>query len=278
VLGPPTLGGSSLAVLFWWQSLTPTLIPRSWEVQATIGAVCLAIGYGIGALVGHCARGFPERWSRSRVDAIRQHGWIVLGAAWLIGVFLGAALWRGWQNEQRNFMGMASIGSLDALLMGTLSSPLGALFVLIGRVTTNGVGASHRFIQRHVPGAAAVLATALLIVALSIVLGRTVAFHALTALASSIFAAVNEKTSEGTLVPDSSSVSGSRESLVAWDTQSPVGSAAEARPLRQKPRDGRRGSALRGWRCILVGGPTWWPGPMALSLSAPSTVTPSTRS
>src|SRR5262245_23748350 len=182
VLGPPTLSGSSLALLFWWQSLTPTLIPRSWEVQATIGAVCLAVGYGIGALIGHCARRLPERLSRSRVDAIRQHSWIVLGAAWLIGVFLGAVLWMGWQNEQRHFMGMASIGSLDAVLMGTLSLPLGALFVLIGRVTTNGVGATHRFIQRHVPGAVAVLATAVLIVALSIVLGRAVALPALTAL------------------------------------------------------------------------------------------------
>ena len=38
-----------------------------------------------------------------------------------------------WQNEQRNVMGMASIGSLDAVLMGTLSLPLGALFVLVGR-------------------------------------------------------------------------------------------------------------------------------------------------
>src|SRR5262249_38262263 len=85
-------------------------------------------------------------------------------------------------------------------------------------VTTNGVGASHRFIQHHVPGALAVLTTALLIVALSIVLGRTVAFRALTVLANSISAAVNEETNEGILAPDSSSVSGSRESLVAWDT------------------------------------------------------------
>jgi uncharacterized membrane protein len=83
---------------------------------------------------------------------------------------------------------------------------------------TNGVGASHRFIQRHVPGVVAVPATALLIVALGIVLGRGVAFRALTALANSIYAPVNEETSKGIVVPDSSSVSGSNESLVAWDT------------------------------------------------------------
>jgi uncharacterized membrane protein len=215
--------GSSLALLFWWQSLTPTLIPRSWEVQAVIGAVCLAAGYGIGALVGHCVHRFPERWSRSRVDAIRRRGWIVLGAAWPIGVLLGGVLWMGWQNEQRHFMGMAPIGSLDAALMVALSLPSGALFVVIGRLMTNGVGASHRFIQRHVPAGVAVPATALLIAALGIVVGRGVALRALTALANSILGPVNEETSEGIVAPDSSSVSGSSESLVPWDTLGRMG-------------------------------------------------------
>jgi uncharacterized membrane protein len=223
LVGPPTLSGTSMALLFWWQSLTPTLIPRSWEVQAMIDAVCLAIGYGIGALVGHGVHGVPERWSRSRIDVIRQCGWIALGAAWLIGVLLGAVLWTSWQNEQRDFMGMASIGSLHALLMGALSLPFGALLVVIGRVMTSGVGASYRFMQRHVPGVVAVPATALLIVLLGIVLARGVAFRALTALADSIYAPVNEDTTPGTLTPDSSSVSGSSESLVAWDTLGRMG-------------------------------------------------------
>src|SRR5262245_65649060 len=201
VLGPPTLSGSSLALLFWCQSLTPTLIPRSWEVQAVISAVCLAAGYGIGPLVGRCVHGIPERWTRSRVDVMRRRSWIVLGAVWLIGVSVGAVVWMGWQNEQCNLMGMASIGSLDAVLVGALSLPSGALFVVIGRVMINGVGASHRVIQRHVPGAVAVPVTVLLIVALGIVLGRGVAVRALTAPANSIYAAVNEETRPGTLAP-----------------------------------------------------------------------------
>jgi uncharacterized membrane protein len=42
--------------VFWWQSLTPTLIPRSWEMQVAIGAICLAIGYGTGTLAGFGVR------------------------------------------------------------------------------------------------------------------------------------------------------------------------------------------------------------------------------
>ncbi len=223
VLGPPTISGSSLALLFWWQALTPSLIPRSWETQAAIGAVCLVAGYGIGALVGLCVRGVSKRWSRSRVDALRRRGWIVVAGAWSIGVLLGAVLWMDWQNDQRNFMGEAPIRWLDAALMGALSLPFGALLVVIGRVTINAVGASHRFIQRHVPGVIAGPATALLIVALVIVVGRGVAVRAVTAIADSIYAPMNEETTEGIMLPDSSSVSGSGESLVAWDTLGKMG-------------------------------------------------------
>lgn len=221
-LGTPTLSGSSLALLFWWQSLTPTLIPRSWEIQAAIGAVSLAVGYGIGTLAGHCVARVVHS-SGSRVDTIRRRGRIVLVAAWLIGALVGAALWIGSQNEQRDFMGMASVGSLDAVLMGALSLPAGALLVVLGRAMVKGVGASHRFIRRRVPGVVAVPATALLVVTLGIVIGRGVAFRVLTALANSVYAAVNEETTEGTLPPDAPSVSGSGESLVAWDTLGRMG-------------------------------------------------------
>src|SRR5215475_15128491 len=81
-LGTPTLSGSLLALLFWWQSLTPTLIPRSWETQTGISAICLAIGYGIGTLAGH---------------VIRRRGWIVLSAASPVAIVLGATRWLGWQ-------------------------------------------------------------------------------------------------------------------------------------------------------------------------------------
>ena len=62
------LSGSSLALLFWWHSLTPTLIPRSWQMQAAIGAVCLAIGYGIGTLAGRWGQRYPPivaSWRRN---------------------------------------------------------------------------------------------------------------------------------------------------------------------------------------------------------------------
>ena len=44
----PRLLGLLLGLLFFWQSLNPTLLPRSWPVQALLCGACTAIGYGLG--------------------------------------------------------------------------------------------------------------------------------------------------------------------------------------------------------------------------------------
>src|SRR5262249_30546868 len=160
-LGTPTLSGSLLALLFWWQSLTPTLIPRSWEMQAAIGAVCLAIGYMIGTLAGGCVRWVLRRSDRAPSDVIRRRSWILLGAVWLAAFLLGARTWMGWQNEQRNFMGMTSIVWSDGVLMSALSPLAGALLVVCGRVISKAVAASYRLIHSYVPSIVSVPATAL---------------------------------------------------------------------------------------------------------------------
>jgi len=219
VLGIPTMSGSWLALLFWWQSLTPTLIPRSWEVQAAVSAVCLGIGYGIGTLAGGCVQRLLERSGRSLGDLSRRRSWILVVVAWLVAVILGARMWMSWQNEQRNFMGMASVVRFDAVLMSTLSPLAGAFLVVVGRVIAKGVVVSHRFIQSHLPPAiVSVPATALLIVLLAIV-----AVRALTTAANSMYAGANEQTTEGIRSPDSSAVSGSSASFVAWDSLGRMG-------------------------------------------------------
>jgi uncharacterized membrane protein len=223
VLGKPTLSGLSLALLFWWQALTPTLIPRSWAVQAVISAICLAIGYGLGTLVGRRTHRLLDRWRRAPGPVTRRRGWIALGVGVVIGILLGTVQWLGWQNEQRGFMGIASIGWFSVVPMVALSAVAGALFVVIGRAIANGVGAINRFNQRHVPAILAAPSTLLLIVALGLVLGGGVAFRALTALANAYYGAVDETTNEGIVVPDSSTVSGSSESFVAWDTLGRMG-------------------------------------------------------
>jgi uncharacterized membrane protein len=222
-LRTPTVGGTLLALLFWWQSLTPTLIPRSWQMQTGISAICLAIGYGIGTLVGVGVHRVLERRMRSPGHVIRRAGWIVLSAAWLAAIFLGVTRWLGWQNEQRSFMGMASAIWLDAVLISMLSPVAGVLLVVVGRAVAQGVAAGTRFIQGHVPSIVSVPATALLFVAIGITLGRGVVLPALTVTVNFINAPRNEETTAGIVAPESSAVSGGAASFVAWDTLGRMG-------------------------------------------------------
>ena len=147
----------------------------------------------------------------------------MLAAAWLVAIVVGATLWLGWQNEQRRFMGMPSLGWLHGLLMSATSPLAGAFLVVVGRLITRGIAAVNRFIGGYVPSIASVPATALFIIVVAVVLGRGVAVPTLMAAANAINARVNEGTTEGIVAPTSSSVSGSSASLVAWDTLGRMG-------------------------------------------------------
>ena len=48
--------GLAAGLIFWFASLTPTLVPRGWIVQGVTSGACLAIGYGIGSVAERIVR------------------------------------------------------------------------------------------------------------------------------------------------------------------------------------------------------------------------------
>ena len=217
VLGTPTFGGLSMSLLFWWESLTPTLVPRPWAAQALTSGVCAAVGYGIGTLIGRWVQRLLIRWSRSPGATTRRWGWILLGVGWLFGILYGSALWLGWQNDQRDLMGMPSLGGVDVVPMVTVAAAVGVLLVVVGRALGKGVGALTRYSRRHLPGILAP-STVVLALVLVVLLGGGLASRGVTALANSFYGSMNDETDDGIVMPDSPSVSGSSESLVPWET------------------------------------------------------------
>lgn len=218
VFGYPRFGGLVVALLFWWQSLTPTLIPRAAVTQTVLTGFCASVGYGIGALAGRWIAGALTGRGRAPQPKTRRLGWIALGAGWAIALPIGPVLWAAWQNDQRAFMAMGTVVWTDAVLVVGLSAAASALFVVLGRALAVGVTAINRFNRRHLPAVLAAPATVLLVVLLVVVLGGEVVWRGVTALASSAASSTNEGTPEGIVVPVSASVSGSPDSLVGWDT------------------------------------------------------------
>ncbi|MBV9546946.1 MAG: alpha/beta-hydrolase family protein [Chloroflexi bacterium] len=202
-----------LALVFWSQALTPTFIPRTWMVQTAISVCCLAIGYGIGTLVGRWLHRVLHRWALSPGPAARRRLWLVVAVGWFACVIIGAPVWVRWENEQRDLMGSKSVDPLDAVRMVAVSVAFGAILVVLGRVLANGVRLINRFNKRHVPAVLATPATVLLMVVVC-----WLGFRVGIALADSHYSSVNDITEEGVVVPASASVSGSSASLVTWDS------------------------------------------------------------
>jgi len=222
-LGIPAFCGLLMGLVFWWQSLTPTLIPRTWGMQVGISVACVAIGYGLGTLLWGGARRLFEPLNRLPGTVIRQVGWAVLVAAWFAGLTFGAARWLGWQNAQRDLMGMEQLVGVDAVLVSTLSVLIGLVLLIAARVIATGLAASKRFVARRVSLLVWAPLAALVIVGLGVVLSSGWVLRALTVAANSVHEPANEETTEGVVPPQSSSVSGSSGSFVGWDTLGRMG-------------------------------------------------------
>jgi uncharacterized membrane protein len=218
LFGRPAFGGLVLAVLFWIPALTPTLIPRAPMTQAVVNAVVLAIAYGLGSLIGLGVRVLWKRRSRHFPAVTRRVAWVTLGIGWLIGLAVGMPLWLAWQNDQRAVMGMAALDGVDALLMVVLSIVIGVVLVVVGRLIGSAVVGVVRLSRRVMPSLPAAVPVGLAVFVVLLGFVGWAAWEGVTALAESTHRAQNAGTDEGTLQPESPSVSGSAESLVAWDT------------------------------------------------------------
>lgn len=100
----PRLGGLMLAVVFFWESLSPTLLPRSIPVQALLTGACTAIGYALGATVSIVIGYFLSRAGRGPLST-----GFARRAVWALAIFVvvyGAFVWSDWQNDQRDLVRM----------------------------------------------------------------------------------------------------------------------------------------------------------------------------
>jgi uncharacterized membrane protein len=206
--------GLGAAVIFWFASLTPTLVPRGWIVQGVTSGICLAIGYGIGVMAELAARR-AMRWPDGpRAVRIRPVAFVV---ALAVGV-AGALAWASSQDEARDLVGMAHLTWWEGPPMVLLSVVTGTVLVRIGRAVGGWVRAAHRPIRRRLPAWAALPATVLLVVSVVGLVGGQVVTRGFVVGANLIYETLDQGTNSWSERPRLASVSGSPASLVAWET------------------------------------------------------------
>lgn len=227
LFGPPSRAGAAGGLVFAAVSFSPTQMPRTAVAQGAITGVSTAIGYSIGVLTAAVAIGVVGAVGTAGRTARRRHvadreldrwTWQLLALGAVAVVTLGAIAWPRWQDEQRTLLAMDPVPAWWPAPMLFVAAVVLILLGLLGRLLGAGVVRLHRLSRRRLPGGVATLATAAIVIALSVFVLRDVLGSWFVDRAQTAFGTVDTSTSDGTVQPTSPLVSGSPDSLAPWDT------------------------------------------------------------
>ncbi|MEY3361918.1 MAG: hypothetical protein RL531_1637 [Actinomycetota bacterium] len=212
----PRLLGLLVALVFFWESLNPTLLPRAWAVQALLCGACSAIGYAIGASCSVVLGWVRGRMGLGALDT--RLGRRLVWSAWAVAVLVGAVVWANWQNDQRTLVDMPLIQRSDYIPVLIVGAILLLAFVTIGRLVGQGSVAAHRGVAAVFPRSLAFVTTILLTVGFLSFVAQDFVFDRLVAMANAAYSTVDDETEPGIRRPTTTLASGGPGSLVPWDT------------------------------------------------------------
>ena len=207
--------GSILGVTFAAMSVTPSLVPRAWAIEALLSGVCLITGYAIGAFLGWAYRVLQLPVAPASVE---RTIWRIL--PWAAVVLLLVVGWLGlrWQNEQLDLLGMDDTASWLWVLAPLLGVLFAALFLGIGR-TIRWIGRKITgWLQRRLPYRVAVLISVVVTGLLTYGFFSGFLVDGTVNAMDSVFDANNDKDKPGVVNPESPYRSGGPDSVVSWDS------------------------------------------------------------
>lgn len=214
-LRPPGAVPVVAAVLFFWASLTPSLLPRPTLLQGAVGGAAAAIGWGLAVLLLAVTRWMLER----PVDWVPgPRGRLLLLAVAVGGTLL--MLWHqaGWQHELRVLMGMPDVGPGHYVLVLLLAAVVLAVLVLAARGLQAVVRRVARRARRYVPPRVAAVVAVTLVLLLTVGILDGVVLDRARATLDTTFSTINSETHADTDPPALPELSGGPGSLVGWDS------------------------------------------------------------
>ncbi|MGH3277705.1 MAG: alpha/beta hydrolase [Trebonia sp.] len=210
-----SLPGLAGALAFYCLSLTPSLLPRAWYLQAVMSGVTAAIGYLVGLFVAWLLRSLIP-WRPGPV--VRRAGRWVLAVAAVVGVPLLGVLGAEWQHQIRQLVDASQPSEARYVFVVVVSIVVTIAIITLFRGIRWVVRLVARLLGRFIPRRAATAAAALVVCVLLGFLVTGVASRAALGAANSVFSGVDSGTPAGVTEPASPLRSGSPESLVPWST------------------------------------------------------------
>ncbi|MFC9324535.1 alpha/beta hydrolase [Kitasatospora sp. NPDC057015] len=253
----PSWGAVAGAVLFYYFSLTPSMLPRSWWLQGVEAGVTAAIGYGFGALVGAIARRLGARPG----PRVRRTAWAalaVLGPVLVVAVTAWSVRWQG--DVRRAVTLPPEVSWWRWSLVPVVALLVLALIVLVARLLRLGTRIVVHALDRVVPRPVALGAGVAVVVFLVVGFVQGFLLSGVLDVVESAASLADEGTTPGVVQPQLPTLSGSPASLESWQS------------LGSKGRDFVAGAATREELSAFAGRPAMDPVRVYVGLRAADTL------
>ncbi|MFC7306576.1 alpha/beta hydrolase [Streptomyces monticola] len=210
----PDLTATCVATVFFWLSLTPSLVPRPWLLQGVIGGITAAIGYAVGSVLSSLFRAVVHRRpsERTRMRCWQVY-WVLspVMAVWLISESAHM------QRQLRALQGLPPSLTWHTPMIALIAVAIWLLILLAARAIRLGSSKLIHGLDKLLPRPVAV-GIGLLLSAMIVTVGlRDVVFdRGVIDVADRIAKATNFGTKEGIGKPTSRFVSGGPDSLIRW--------------------------------------------------------------
>ncbi len=207
--------GLVVATLFFAASLTPSLLPRNYLFQGLLSGFALAIGYAVGVSAVWLYRYLELPAPGPRLERLSKKLTAVVAA--IVAV---SFLWRDtvWQNSIRELMEMEPVDTSYPWRIGAIALVTAAVLITLSRTVVAAWQVVDRQVNRLVPRRLSyALSTLAILVLVLFISNRVVARLALN-VADAIFLRLDQYVDEDTQKPADPLASGSRDSLIDWDS------------------------------------------------------------
>jgi uncharacterized membrane protein len=217
---PVSRPGFVVASWFFLASITPSLVPRSWWMQAVASGICLAYGYGVGVLIAWAARRLAALVELRITLAPRARRWLVRIGWGLLGVVLAAVAVGsvGWQRHTARLVGLPEPATWSSAVGLIGAVPVAILIVLAFRGFRWTIKHSAHRAQRILPRPVSWSMATLLVAGLLTFAGNDVLYRGFMDYTAVQAASLNATPPEGRRPPTSPLRSGGPGSPDSWES------------------------------------------------------------
>ncbi|MBX4201838.1 alpha/beta-hydrolase family protein [Candidatus Saccharibacteria bacterium] len=193
----------------------PTLLPRGWVLQGVLSAVLFVFGYAIGMVTSHFIRKFrPNELPAGEKQQIKRYTYWILAVVYLVALILGFK----WQQEVRTLVEQPPEYSLAIIGITSVTFLLAAFLLLISRSIRSLYSWLKRKINKHIPKAIAYTGAWVITVLVVVGILNGVILSGSMSLLNQAYGVKNGTTAEGIVQQTDPHLSGSSQSMIAWDT------------------------------------------------------------